>query len=126
MQPPHHEAQKLSSQTLPLRSFDEITFPGSWSWGREKSGAAFPTKGDGISRGLSVSPTARNPTTTIKMPERDEKPAHDTVWRAICVGAGTAASFRRHASRYRRSLMARTPPNAMIKQPPQIQSMKGL
>src|SRR5688572_23252321 len=32
-------------------------------------------------------------------PEWDEKPAHDTVWRAICVAAGTAASFRRHASR---------------------------
>src|SRR4249920_1602748 len=68
LQPPHHDAQKLSSQTLPLRSFDEITFPGSWSCGSEKSGAGFPTNGEGNSRGLSVSPTARKPTTTTKSP----------------------------------------------------------
>src|SRR3972149_10243314 len=67
LQPLHHEAQKLSSQTLPVSSFDENTFPWSWSCGSEKSGADFPTKGDGISRGLSVSPTARKPTTTTKI-----------------------------------------------------------
>ena len=35
-------------------------------------------------------------------------------------------AFRRHASRYRRSLTANTPPIAMTKQPPQIQSINGL
>lgn len=99
LQPPHQDAQKLSSQTLPLRSFDEITFSGSWSCCSENSGAAFPTKGRRQFARVERQPNRKKTDHDDEEPERDEKPVHETVGRAIWAVAGTAASFRRQASR---------------------------
>jgi hypothetical protein len=69
----HHEAQTLSSQTLPCRSFGENVASGWCSCGSVKAGAGLPISGEGTSRGLRLRPMARNTTSTMKMPSGSRK-----------------------------------------------------
>src|ERR1700674_232881 len=86
----HHDAQTLSSQTLPRMSATETLWSGWCNCGNSNAGAGLLMSGDGISRGFSRRPTARNSTSTTKM-------ASGIKWRFTALfpdswGDGTGAS----------------------------------
>src|SRR5688572_16925093 len=65
----HHEAQTLSTHTLPFASPGENILSGCCRCGSLNSGAGLPMSGEGTSRGLSESPTPSITTSARKMPK---------------------------------------------------------
>src|SRR5688500_5220728 len=63
-----HEAQTLSTHTLPFASPGENILSGCCRCGSLNSGAGLPMSGEGTSRGLSESPTPSITTSAMKMP----------------------------------------------------------